>query len=165
MWNIKKIISKGDYQYALVPEHPNCTKNGYVLLHRVMMENHLGRLLNTNEVVHHKDHNKKNNSIENLELLDSKEHIKLHMLERTRKMVKLKCPECNTIFTKRRGNTHLVKPSKYSCTCCSPHCRGKFYRKIQLYGLTPTLENAISENILAEYISRTDEDNSEETNL
>ena len=26
MWNIKKIIKKGDYLYALVPEHPKCTK-------------------------------------------------------------------------------------------------------------------------------------------
>lgn len=59
MWNVKKIINKGDYLYALVPEHPNCTKNGYVLLHRIVMENHLGRLLNTNEIVHHIDHNKK----------------------------------------------------------------------------------------------------------
>ena len=43
MWNIKKIVSKGDYLYALVPEHPKATKNGYVLLHRIVMENHLGR--------------------------------------------------------------------------------------------------------------------------
>lgn len=63
MWNVKKIINKGDYKYALVPEHPNCTKNGYVLLHRIVMENHLGRLLNTNEIVHHIDHNKKTTTL------------------------------------------------------------------------------------------------------
>lgn len=78
MWNIKKVISKGDYNYALVPEHPYATKNGYVLLHRIIVENHLGRVLNTNEVVHHKDHNKKNNVIENLEVLDRIEHNRLH---------------------------------------------------------------------------------------
>jgi len=55
MWNIKKVISKGDYLYALVPEHPNATKNGYVLMHRIVMENHLGRILNKDEVVHHLD--------------------------------------------------------------------------------------------------------------
>ena len=54
-WNIKKVISKGDYNYALVPEHPNSTKNGYVLLHRIVIENYLGRLLNANEIVHHID--------------------------------------------------------------------------------------------------------------
>ena len=26
MWEIKKIIHKGDYEYALVPDHPNETK-------------------------------------------------------------------------------------------------------------------------------------------
>lgn len=50
-WKIKKIVKKGDYLYALVPEHPNKTKNGYVLEHRVIMENHLNRLLNSDEVV------------------------------------------------------------------------------------------------------------------
>ena len=59
MWKIKKLISKGEYVYALVPEHPYSTKNGYVLYHRIIMENHLGRLLNFNEIVHHKNHNKK----------------------------------------------------------------------------------------------------------
>lgn len=85
MWNIRKIISKGDYDYALVPEHPKATKNGYVLLHRVIMENHLGRLLNDDEVVHHKDHDKKHNVIENLEVLSAKEHNILHGLEHGRK--------------------------------------------------------------------------------
>lgn len=44
MWKIRKIIKKGDYEYALVPEHPNATKNGYVLHHRIVMENSIGRL-------------------------------------------------------------------------------------------------------------------------
>lgn len=38
MWNIKKLIHKGEYDYALVPDHPYATKNGYVLYHRVVME-------------------------------------------------------------------------------------------------------------------------------
>ena len=50
MWNIQKLIHKGDYDYALVPNHPNATKNGYVLYHflhvrEVSLEDHLGRLL------------------------------------------------------------------------------------------------------------------------
>lgn len=165
MWNIKKIISKGDYLYALVPEHPNATKNGYVLLHRVVVENYLGRVLNATEVVHHKDHNKRNNVIENLEVLDSKEHNRKHGLEKGEKRVKLICPWCKNKFDREVRQTHLRKPSKYNCTCCSPHCRGKLYREIQLHGVTPILESAISENILAYYTKYNDEDNSEETIL
>ena len=165
MWNIKKIISKGDYFYSLVPEHPKATKNGYVLLHRVIMENHLGRILDRNEVVHHKNHNKKDNSLENLEILGKIEHAILHGKEHGRKAVLLKCPWCKKEFVRYRNQTHLQKPSKYNCTCCCNSCRGKLYRQIQLCGLTPTLESAISENLLAEYTKYIDEDNSEETNL
>lgn len=163
MWNIEKVISKGDYMYALVPEHPKATRHGYVLLHRVIMENHLGRVLNTNEIVHHKDHNKKNNTLENLEVLDGREHSRLHGLEQGRQMVKLKCPWCGKEFIRYKNQTHLQKPSKLNCTCCSRSCRGKLSNYIQFHGLTSTLENAISENILACFIS--DEDNSEETHL
>lgn len=75
-------MSKGDYNYAVVSEHPKRTKNNYVLEHRVVMENHLGRLLNENEVVHHINGNKKDNRIENLKLL--KKNTSFYMV---RKMV------------------------------------------------------------------------------
>lgn len=165
MWNIKKVISKGDYLYALVPEHPNATKNGYVLMHRVVMENYLGRVLNTNEVVHHKNHNKKDNAIENLEVMNRDKHNHLHGMEQGRQAVKLKCPWCRKEFVKYKNQTHFQKPGKYNCTCCSTTCRGKLYRAIQLNGLTSTLESAISENVLACYTKYDDEDNSEETIL
>ena len=165
MWNIKKVISKGDYNYALVPNHPYATKNGYVLLHRIIMENHLGRVLNTNEVVHHIDGNKKNNSIDNLQVLTKENHTKLHQICIGREYVDLKCPWCNKVFSVPRNKTYLQKPSKLNCTCCSKSCRSKLYRAIQLHGLTHKLENAISENLLAEYKKYTDEDNSEETHL
>ena len=52
MWKIEKIIKKGDYLYAKVLGHPNATKHGYVLEHRIVMENYLERLLNKSEIVH-----------------------------------------------------------------------------------------------------------------
>lgn len=163
MWNIQKIVSKGDYNYAVVPEHPKRTKNNYVLEHRVVMENHLGRLLNDDEVVHHINGNKKDNRIENLEILFDKEHSRLHGIKHGHKMVLLKCPWCHKIFAKNRNKTYLSKPNKYPCTCCSERCRGKLYSTIQHHGLTIDLQEAISGNLLAEYIEYIDEDNPEET--
>lgn len=163
MWNIKKIIKKGDYLYALVPEHPNCTKKGYVLMHRIVMENHLKRVLNENEVVHHKDGNKHNNVITNLEVFEKGLHSKYHGKQKGRLMTKLKCPWCGKIFTIFKNKSFLNKTNKYGCTCCSPSCRGQMYRQIQLHGLTPKLKSAISGNLLAEYRHYVDEDNSEET--
>jgi len=154
MWKVKKIISKGDYQYALVSNHPNATKNGYVLLHRILMENHLGRLLNPTEVIHHINGNKRDNVLSNLKLMHYREHVGLH--SRCKLMVELKCPECGEIFTREKRQTHLVKGGK--CTCCSRVCSGKFNRKIQLSGFSHKLEKAISENVVREYL-----DNSEQT--
>lgn len=161
-WNIKKIVSKGDYNYAIVPEHPHATKNGYVLEHRIVMENHLGHLLSTNDIVHHIDGNKKNNCIENLEVHDRAIHSKSHSIQQGRKMVKLICPSCKCEFIRTHNQTHLVKPSSW--TACSAKCRGKFSTKIQYQGRTKEVEDAISVNILSTY-RRYLEDNTEVTHL
>jgi hypothetical protein len=148
-WNIEKIVSKGDYLYAVVKDHPKATKHGYVLLHRVIMENHLGRLLNTNEVVHHKNHDRKDNRLENLEVMEMKEHSKLHQQDKGRAWCELKCPNCGILFHREKRQTFLQKGNGY--TCCSRSCRAKFSRNIQLHGRTAYVESAISGNIVREY--------------
>lgn len=44
--------------------------------HRYLMEKHLGRKLTFDETIHHKDGNKLNNKLNNLELLSRSEHTK-----------------------------------------------------------------------------------------
>lgn len=124
MFKIEREIKKGAYMYALVPDHPHATKNGYVLLHRVVVENHLGRVLSDDEVVHHKDRNKFNNNIENLEVLTNSEHAKLHA-KKGRTCIELVCPECGRIFYKEKRE--IKKDQKQ--IFCSRKCNGLFQRK------------------------------------
>lgn len=70
------------YVLVYAPEHPNAHKDGYVMLHTVLVERLIGRYLTENEVVHHINHGRKDNRIENLKLMDKKEHMSMHMRER-----------------------------------------------------------------------------------
>lgn len=70
-WKGGKRIDKDGYIEALSHGHPHARKSGYVLEHRLVMEKHLGRHLDPNEVVHHKNDDVKDNRIENLTLYPS----------------------------------------------------------------------------------------------
>lgn len=53
-------------------------KKKYKLLHRKIMEDYLGRKLLRSEDVHHINENKKDNRIENLQVMSKSEHSSLH---------------------------------------------------------------------------------------
>jgi len=96
-----RTLSTGDgYYRLLIPNHPNANKRGYVLEHRYVMAEYLGRPLSKDEYVHHKNGNRQDNRVENLELFKGRsEHARLHMRTTNKNWVYLKkgciCPHCN----------------------------------------------------------------------
>lgn len=79
MFTILSTCKGGGYRYCRTePPHPKRNAKGLYPLHRVLMENKLGRLLLPGEVVHHRDEDKTNDAIENLELLSTSEHSRHH---------------------------------------------------------------------------------------
>ncbi len=63
-------ISHG-YKLLWKPQHPNANGSGRILEHRYVMSEFLGRPLIQSEYVHHKNGNRLDNRIENLELCHS----------------------------------------------------------------------------------------------
>ncbi len=78
----KKRLVSGDGRWMIpVPEDyegKSYIGNRYIYEHRYFMEQKLGRLLRAGEVVHHKNGDKLDNRMSNLELLDRRKHNQLH---------------------------------------------------------------------------------------
>ena len=81
-WKGGRRTRKDGYVLVYAPGHPYACKD-FVLEHRLVMERHLGRYLKPEELVHHKNENKSDNRLENLELTDSVEHARHHFTGRT----------------------------------------------------------------------------------
>ncbi|MCX0386683.1 HNH endonuclease [Clostridium perfringens] len=81
-WKGGRKLNKKGHVLILRKGHPLADKNGYVLEHRFIMCEYLGRILRPDEVVHHKNKIKTDNRIENLEIMTNSEHTRLHNIGR-----------------------------------------------------------------------------------
>jgi excisionase family DNA binding protein len=78
-WKGGRRPDKHGYIRIYTPDHPRA-ESGYVLEHRLVMEQMLGRYLTPDEEVHHKNGIITDNRPENLEALTKGEHSRLHRL-------------------------------------------------------------------------------------
>lgn len=76
-FNGGQYVDDKGYLRVLRPEHPY-QNHGYVYMHRLVMEEYLGRYLQAWEAVHHINEIKLDNRLENLFLTTGSEHSALH---------------------------------------------------------------------------------------
>lgn len=111
------------YMYAYAPGHELADEAGFIYEHRLKMVRHIRRNLYPDEVVHHKDRNRANNSLDNLQLMTNSEHTRLHMIEDKGAVFENRMCKCGNTFEV----TH-ISDRKY----CSPRCAKKFNRKFEI---------------------------------
>lgn len=120
-------------------------KGKSVLEHRYVMEQHIGRALSSDEIIHHINGNRADNRIENLLITSLKDHPKFHPREtRTRCLV---CEVCGSIYPLQESQYKYRKKKGQEHFLCSKKCAGilngkvfnKKYRKKVLQGLSKGL--------------------------
>ena len=70
----RHLSSHGYVMVSAPPGHPHANTDGNMFEHRLVMEQHLGRYLLPTEIVHHRDSNRQNNDIANLEMHTRRTH-------------------------------------------------------------------------------------------
>lgn len=68
------ILNSQGYYTIYEPTHPKASRSGHVLEHRWIVEQSLGRVLDTREQVDHKNQDKLDNRLDNLQILDPTHH-------------------------------------------------------------------------------------------
>lgn len=107
-WKGGRRINEHGYIEIWCPQHQNANKKGYILEHRYIMSQIIGRPLLDIEDVHHINGVKTDNRPENLKLMLKNEHTKYHEelnpQKHTRKnLVRCKFPDCNNNTSSKYG--------------------------------------------------------------
>ena len=107
------------------PDCPRATKEGYALRSQVVWWLHHGSAHPKNRDLHHKDENKQNDKIENLESLSKSQHQKEHR----ENWVFLNCKNCGTPFREHVWRiTQREKEGSGIPKFCSQKCYHSFPR-------------------------------------
>ena len=116
-------MRNGDYILVIAPDWFQGKKyrDRYCYEHHLVWEQYNKKPVPDGYIIHHRDGNKHNNCIDNLELLKNEEHVRMHSTK-GRKIAVMCCPECKKIFEREYRLTRHK-----GINFCSLRCSGIFY--------------------------------------
>lgn len=107
------------------------------LYSRYLLSVKLGRFLESYENVDHIDDNPFNDDPGNLQILTRADNTAKKNHLRGQSWVELSCPVCNTRYTRRKNQSHIVKDKEYDF--CSRQCIGRFRSTGAVYDMNPVI--------------------------
>ncbi len=99
------------------PFYPMASSHNHVAEHRLIVAQHIGRCLLEGEVVHHINHVRDDNRIENLQLMLAIKHQRQHIVEHNKnRPLKTQCPQGHP-YDEVNTNTYITKDGGVLHTC------------------------------------------------
>ncbi len=123
-------MRNGEYELVVAPEdYPGKKYRGrYCYEHHLVWWQNTGSLPGPDEVIYHRNDNKRDNRFKNLEKKSNGKHSREHNLQRGRKIAVIRCPACGETFERPARQTHL-RMKATSITFCSRACIGRFFKR------------------------------------
>lgn len=126
-------MKNGPYELVIAPkEYPGKKyRNRYVYEHQLVWWQNTGELVPEDSLIHHKNHDKRDNRFENFELKSRKEHSAEHSRERRGADVYLHCDWCTEAFSIRSKNHKYKLSIRQETFCCSVSCSVKLQLRLR----------------------------------
>ena len=126
-----RIIDGGYYKIKIRDYTPSLGRR-YYLEHRYIMEQHLGRYLTKNEIIHHLNGDKLDNRIENIQIVSRQLHPVIHYkLDVSDRICKL-CGSNKTVSTLDGRNRWYIHEDGFKCHRCYDKSRYSYVRTTPL---------------------------------
>ena len=122
-------MKNGPYELVVAPAWYTGKKyrGRYVYKHRLVAAQKIGRPLRSDEVAHHKNEQKMDNSRRNIEMKTNVAHSREHKKPAARSS--LLCPVCKAVFSLLQRTMRMKRKKGQNRFYCSRQCGGRSRKK------------------------------------